>query len=79
MQIIKGRVYKHFKGDYYLVQDIVTNSETQEDMILYQALYGNGTRYVRPYKMFIEKVDKNKYPNATQEYRFELQDIKSVK
>lgn len=78
MDIIKGRIYKHFKGDFYLVKDIVIHSETKELMVLYQALYGEGLTYVRPYEMFREKVDKVKYPNVQQEYRFELQDLKSV-
>ena len=78
MEVIKNRIYKHFKGDYYLVLDIVIHSETKEKMVLYRSLYGNGELYVRPYDMFISKVDKVKYPNVKQEYRFELQDIKSV-
>lgn len=78
MEIIKGRIYKHFKGDYYLVEDVVYHSETKEKMVLYKALYGSGVRYVRPYEMFLEKVDKNKYPNTLQEFRFELQNIESV-
>ena len=77
-QIIVNRVYKHFKGDYYLVVGIATHSETDEKMVVYRQLYGNGDLYVRPYDMFISKVDKNKYPNAKQEYRFQLQDIESV-
>lgn len=44
-------------------------------MVLYRALYGTCERWVRPYDMFIEKVDKMKYPNVKQEYRFELQEI----
>ena len=75
---IKG-IYKHFKGDYYLVEDIATHSETGEKYIIYRALYGNTSLYIRPYDMFISKVDKEKYPNVEQEYRFELQEIKSVK
>lgn len=79
MQELKiGRIYKHFKGDLYLVEDIVVHSESKEKMVLYRALYSNGIRYVRPYNMFMEKVDKVKYPNVEQEYRFELQDIPSV-
>ena len=74
----KGEIYKHFKGDYYLVKGVVIHSETKERMVLYQALYGNGLTYVRPYDMFVEKVDKVKYPNVKQEYRFELQDLESV-
>ena len=42
MELIKNRIYKHFKGDYYLVLDVVINSETQEEMVLYQQLYGDG-------------------------------------
>ena len=75
---IKG-IYKHFKGDYYLVEDIAINSETNEKMVIYRALYGENTLYARPYDLFISKVDKEKYPNMDQEYRFELQNIKSIK
>ena len=77
MELIKNRIYKHFKGDYYLVLDIVINSETMEEMVLYQQLYGDGKKYVRPKEMFLSKVDKVKYPNIEQEYRFELQEIES--
>ena len=78
MEVIKNRIYKHFKGDYYLVVDIATHSETKEKMVVYRMLYGDGSLYVRPYEMFISKVDKEKYPDVSQEYRFELQEIKSV-
>lgn len=79
MEVKINGIYKHFKGDHYLVEDVVYNSETKEIMVLYRALYGDCTRWVRPYDMFVSKVDKVKYPNVTQEYRFELQNIKSVK
>ena len=72
-------VYKHFKGDLYLVEDIVFHSETKEKMILYRALYGDNARYCRPHDMFFEEVDHKKYPDVKQKYRFELQDIKSKK
>ena len=78
MEIIPGRVYKHFKGDLYLVEDVVLHSETKEKLVLYRALYGKGLRYVRPYEMFASKVDKQKYPNVEQEYRFQLQELNSV-
>ena len=77
MKVINNRIYKHFKGDYYLVIDTVINSETGEKMVLYRELYGGGKLYVRPFVMFISKVDKEKYPNVQQKYRFELQEIES--
>ncbi len=77
-EIIVGRVYRHFKGDYYIIEGIATHSETGEDMVVYRTLYDDGKMYVRPLEMFSSKVDKEKYPNVSQTYRFELQDIKSV-
>ena len=78
MELIINGIYKHFKGDLYLVEDVVLHSETKEKMVLYRALYGDCKRYVRPYDMFVSKVDKIKYPDVKQEYRFELQKIESV-
>ena len=75
---IKG-IYKHFKGDLYLVEDVAIHSETMEKFVVYRALYGEGELYIRQYDMFMSKVDKDKYPEVEQEYRFELQDIKSIK
>lgn len=74
---IKG-VYKHFKGDYYFVEDVAIHSETKEKYVVYRGLYGNNELYIRPYHMFTSKVDKVKYPDVKQEWRFELQDIDSV-
>ena len=73
---IKG-IYKHFKGDYYMVEDIAIHSETKEKYVVYRALYDDNKLYIRPYEMFLSKVDKQKYPNVKQEYRFELQNIES--
>ncbi len=79
MEAKKNGIYKHFKGDYYIVEDIATHSETKEKYVVYRGLYGTNELYIRPMDMFLSKVDKEKYPNVEQEYRFELQDIKSVK
>ncbi len=70
-------IYKHFKGDYYLVEDIAINSETNEKYVVYRSLYGNNKLYIRPLKIFLSKVDSNKYPDIKQKYRFELQKIES--
>ena len=76
-KIVPGR-YRHFKGNEYEVIGLARHSETTEEMVVYRALYGDGGLWVRPLSMFLSKVDQEKYPDAQQEYRFELQEIESV-
>lgn len=75
----KGKIFRHFKGDHYLMLDLVKHSETQETMVLYRALYGECGLFVRPYEMFVEEVPLEKENPTGQKYRFELVEISSVK
>ena len=70
-------IYKHFKGDYYLVEEVAHDSETKEKMVVYRRLYGDGDLWVRPLDMFLIEVDHEKYPEVEQKYRFELKEIES--
>lgn len=75
---IINRIYQHFKGDKYIVVDIAIHSETEEEMVIYRQLYGDGKLYARPLELFMSEVDHEKYPNVKQKHRFELQEIASV-
>ena len=70
-------VYRHFKGDYYLVLDVAGHSETKESYVVYRSLYGDNKLWIRPLDMFLSEVDHAKYPDVKQKYRFELQHIES--
>lgn len=63
--------YRHFKGKEYETLYVAKHSETQEDYVVYRQLYGNKGIWIRPLEMFLSKVDKIKYTDVTQEYRFE--------
>lgn len=70
--VIKG-IYRHYKGNLYLVESVAINSETLEEMVVYRALYDDNKLWVRPKDMFFDVVHKN-----GQKFRFELVKIKSV-
>lgn len=64
-----GQTYRHFKGNIITILEIAKHTETLEEMVVYEH---DGDVWVRPLSMFLEKVDKEKYPDVEQTYRFEL-------
>ncbi len=68
-----GRVYRHFKGNYYYVQDVALDSETQERMVVYRPLYErkDSNVWVRKEKMFLEEIPERPDNITGQKYRFE--------
>lgn len=78
-KIKTNTIYRHFKGDYYLVLDIAKHSETKETYVIYRALYDSNELWVRPLDMFLSEIDHEKYPTIKQKYRFEETYINSIK
>lgn len=67
---MKKGIYKHFKGGEYEVVGVAKHSETQEEFVVYRALYGEGGLWVRPKDMFLEEVEKPEHNYKGPRFRF---------
>lgn len=74
-QVKIGKIYRHFKGNYYFIENVGLDSETMERVVIYKAIYNrkDSQIFVRKESMFLEEIDQNRKDNLTgQKYRFEL-------
>ena len=75
IEVSIGKVYRHFKGNYYFVEDIAYDSETQERMVVYKPIYERNDKkklWVRPEKMFLSEIPERPDNITGQKYRFVL-------
>lgn len=72
MVLTVGSIFRHFKGQYYIIEGFAKDANSQKNLVIYRALYGNKQIWARTVKDFISKIDQNREDNVTgQQCRFE--------